>query len=76
MRTNALDLILQVVGILVLGLAALITGAIGIYIEYQSSVFVAAGEYSLGVWIGLIGLVFLGFSFLIFKQRILPAIGY
>ena len=56
-------------------LAALVSGGIGLVIEYHSVLYFIGGEYEMAAWVGFFGLLALVFSYLVIRDKILPLLG-
>lgn len=74
MRESLLELGIQSVLVLLYGIGALGAGIAGILIEHRSIAYFLAGEYQLGVWVGIIGLVALFTAYLIITDKLQPAV--
>lgn len=74
MREGLLELVGHVVLLVLYGVGALVTGFIGLLIEYQSYVHAIGGEYRLATWLGVIGGIVLLFGYLIVRDKVLPTV--
>lgn len=71
MRGNLFESVVQIVLLLIYGVAALFSAAVGLFFEYQSVLYAVAGEYSMAGWLALLGGVGLFFAFLFVREKIL-----
>lgn len=74
MRENVFEIIHQIALLAVYGALTLVTGAVGLIIEYHSYLQLTAGEYQMAAWMAVFGAVALYFGYLLFSQKFLPTV--
>lgn len=74
MQENFVDVALETTVLLLYGLGALLATLAGVAIEYFSVLHLLTGEYPMAGYFGILGLVILGFAFLIFSNELLPTL--
>lgn len=74
MRDNLVEVVGQLVLLFIYGIGAVITGAVGLLIEYQSYLYFSAGEYSLAAWTAAMGGAVLLFAYLFVTDKLIPSV--
>ena len=74
MREDLLEVLIHTLMIGLYGVAALVTGAVGLIIEYHSLLYLLGGDYQMAGWVGVFGLIALIFAYLIFTDKVVPAV--
>lgn len=70
MRENLLELGAQVLLIIVYGVGAIVATIAGVLIEAESLGYLIAGDYRTGLWLGVLGLIALGFAYLLITDKV------
>lgn len=74
MRENIIEMLLHVGILLIYGISAVIATAVGVAIEYFSYINLVTGDYQMAGYFGVLGLVVLGFAYLIVTNELWPAL--
>ena len=74
MRENFIEMLLHSGILLIYSIGAAITTAVGLAIEYFSYLNLVTGDYLMAGYFGVLGLVVLGFAYLIVTNELWPAL--
>lgn len=71
MRDIGIDLLMQLGGLALFSTLAGVLGVAGLFLEYQSLVYLSSGETQLALWVGALGIVVLVGAIKVLKEKVL-----
>lgn len=69
MQDGLIEVLIDAIGVLLYTVAGTVLGAVGALFEYRGYLLINSGETAVAGWIGLLGLLLLGLSYLIFSDK-------
>lgn len=73
MQDGLVEVLIDAIGVLLYTVAGTVLGGVGVLFEYRGYLLASSGETSVAGWIGLLGLLLLGLSVLVFSDKVTVA---